>query len=350
MKIKDLAPSIKERHYGNYLLHNFEMRRKHTFLLSSPTSIQLEPTNRCNLKCVICGQSHWDETRNILGDMTLETFRATVPFLIRANEVVIGGYGEPLLGENLWPIIENCKRSRCWVRLITNGTLLAKETCQGLIANQVNRVIVSIDAATSQTFAKIRQTEVEDVLENIRLLQKMKRASSSPEPEITLNFVAMRDNISELPLLIDLAAKMDIEGIDVWHQMIYSKDQIGQSLFLYKDMARRYFEISKQRAEERGLWLNLPSLDEINKFCIQPFDRLFVRWNGDVMRCCSAIFVNDRYNFPLGNLKDSSLKSIWNCRRIREYRKAAWNGSQLPENCRNCAFRHDTLESHIRLL
>ena len=96
----------------------------------------------------------------------------------------------------------------------------------------------------------------------------------------------------------------------------------------------------------------LPTLDETGKVCRQPLEMLFVRWNGQVMGCCSAVFDNDDYNFHIGSILDADPVELWNCEKMRRYRRAVFFGEEenLPKNCRACAFRHDNPESHWRFL
>jgi hypothetical protein len=81
-----------------------------------------------------------------------------------------------------------------------------------------------------------------------------------------------------------------------------------------------------------------------------PFQMLFVKWNGDVLGCCSAVFANDHYSLPVGSLARHSLMELWDSVSIRNYRLAFRGQGDYPLPCRDCAFRFDTLQAHTRLL
>jgi radical SAM protein with 4Fe4S-binding SPASM domain len=57
--------------------------------------------------------------------------------------------------------------------------------------------------------------------------------------------------------------------------------------------------------------------------CIRPFAEAQIMTNGDVLGCCPA-WVN---HFKLGNLKQKSLKDIWNDKPAQEFRKSVLDGS-----------------------
>ena len=54
-----------------------ELAEERTVLVSNPQRLVFETTNRCNLRCAMCGQSH----RDFVGrDLTPEVFAKTRPF------------------------------------------------------------------------------------------------------------------------------------------------------------------------------------------------------------------------------------------------------------------------------
>lgn len=66
--------------------------------------------------------------------------------------------------------------------------------------------------------------------------------------------------------------------------------------------------------------------------CIRPFAEAQIMANGDVLGCCPA-WVN---HFKLGNLKEKSLKDIWNDTPAQEFRKSILDGSFRFCNEKSC--------------
>lgn len=334
----------------NLLLHREEMRKQKVFLNSSPLYLQLEVTNRCNLNCSKCARNYWDAECNIFGDMSKEVFRKLTSFIPRAFEVIIGGYGEPFMGKHFWYLLEELKKNHSVVRIITNGTFLNEDACRRLIDLGIDRLVVSLDSLDNSTAEVFREALPVTIMNNLKLLRELKQGRGQSAPEVSINFVAMRDNIRDLVPLIGRASFLGITGIEVSQLKIYSPLMKEKSLFTLESGYEKRFILAQREARLKGIWITLPTVRARDKTCLQPFENLFIRWNGEVMGCCSAIFKNQGYNFSVGSIDASTIEEIWNCRSMIDYREAFWGGKPYPENCQNCAFRQDTLESHLRYL
>lgn len=70
-------------------------------------------------------------------------------------------------------------------------------------------------------------------------------------------------------------------------------------------------------------------------FCILPWMHFYLSTNGSVLPCC----ISDR-NKPLGNLKNNSVKSIFNGSKMNQVRKNMLNGHKSVE-CQNCYIKEE---------
>jgi MoaA/NifB/PqqE/SkfB family radical SAM enzyme len=76
------------------------------FAIPQFSLLQVEPTTRCNLNCVMCP---WRGQRQGCGDMTPETFQAVLPSFQHTKEIDFTGAGEPLLNPNLETMVSTAK-------------------------------------------------------------------------------------------------------------------------------------------------------------------------------------------------------------------------------------------------
>ena len=76
---------------------------------------------------------------------------------------------------------------------------------------------------------------------------------------------------------------------------------------------------------------NLREVTKWNPACTDPFKRLLVNYDGNIIPCCTGY---GRY-FSLGNAKDITLQEAWNCETINKLRELLLVGN-LPKACRNC--------------
>ena len=312
-----------------------------------PRIIGIEPTNRCNLECVMCARKYWNNADNSVGDMSMELFKGKIsPFLNYGQTVILQCFGEPLLGEHFFKMLNECKKRGCEVQFNTNGTLL-KKYARKLVELKTDRITVSIDGVES--FKRIRGIEIDSIVDGIRELNLIKQQLNSKHPIIHIEFVAMRQNILELPEIVDLAYGLDIEVIKVTHAVIHTRQLIDQSLFMYFDIADKYFKEAHFKAKKLGIELHLPPLKEEVKFCRQPFEMIFINWDGDVRPCCNST-INEENSIKLGNLKNFSIPNLWNNPQMRKLRIALLRIKGLPEFCKMCPMRVYSSESHKRIL
>jgi len=312
-----------------------------------PRIIGIEPTNQCNLNCIMCPRRYWDEERNLLGDMSMGLFKDKIlPFLNPSQTVHLYCLGEPLLGQHFFEMLSECKNKGCTVHFNTNGLLL-KKYARKLVELGTDSITVSIDGIKS--FKNIRGVEIDLIIDGIQELNLIKRQLNREYPIIHIEFVAMRQNISELPELVDVAYKLGIKAIGVVHAIIHSRQLIDQSLFMHIELANKYFNEAFLKAQKLGIRINLPPLKETVKFCHQPFEIIFINWNGDVRPCCGST-MNEEICIKLGNLEDFSLPEFWNSFQMRKLRIALLRGKHLPELCRKCPMRIYSLESHTWIL
>lgn len=317
------------------------------YFFLKPRLIGIEPTNRCNLNCVMCVRQSWDEEANRLGDMPEDLFKEKIlPFLNFLQTVNLQCLGEPLLAELFFMMVKACKEKHCRVKFTTNGIML-KRYAIDIVNSGVDELTISIDGVKS--LKKIRGIDIGLLIGGIQAVQSTAISLGKSCPELNINFVVMRDNLQELPDVVDLAHTLNIKSVTVIHAVIHSRELLEQNIFRHKVIARQYFDIAYAKALKSGVMLSLPPLEEKDNFCLEPFSTLYINWNGDVRPCCIAT-INERDTLKLGNLKDFSIPQLWNGGRIRQLRLSLLRGSNLFSFCRDCSLRACSLKSHTRIL
>lgn len=338
-------------------LTNFERHTMKSNLWSYPDMLLVEPTNRCNIDCIMCFR-HYSHNYEI-GDMGDTIFEKLVPILPFVQEINLQARGEPLLHKHLLSWIKQAKTSGTKVSFFTHGLLLTPEVIEQLVAFPLDLLTVSLDAATKNRFEKIRlRANYDTIINNIENLVKYKRKKNSQYPELHFHFVAMRQNIEELPDLTKLAKKFDVTTVIVEHLWVFDAAIIEETLFLDRERMHTYFELARKIARELNINLILPSEEPIKfcepavlkqsgltqfdyliennsasnssttYYCLEPWRIAIVYWNGDISPCCYT----DRV---MGNLRQQSFRQIWNNAEYRAFRRDIKKGT-LPKECVNC--------------
>jgi radical SAM protein with 4Fe4S-binding SPASM domain len=321
-----------------------------------PAHLQLEITSACNLRCVMCLVRYRPPVNKLAGAMTPELFHRIVGDLPGLTRLTLQGLGEPLLSPHLPAMIGEAVRRGITVGFNTNGTLLGRRRADELVASRVDWLHVSLDGAAAATYEAVREgASFGTVVANLAGLVAAKRAAGSGTPWIRVVFVAMRDNVAELPALVRLLAGI---GVDELHVQNLSHDfsdadpagrydgirevTAAQALWTGDDTSRAgaAFDAARAAARGHGLRLRLPRLGVPQapapldgRGCSWPWDAAYVTSAGVVQPCC-MVMGDDRIS--LGRLTEQTFPQVWHGDAYREFRRRL-SGDDPPEVCAGCS-------------
>ena len=177
-----------------------------------PRVVAFEVTNRCNLKCVMCphGIGAIENPR----DADISLLDALWPAMLKADFVHLNGVGEPMMAAPFWEVIDRLKgKKHPRVEFNTNGLLMTQENVDRLSKAPVGLVLVSLDAATPETYRDIRGGNFAAALDGIRRLQ----AARTRTLEVIMTFVLMKRNIHEAAAFVELAKTLGVKIVSFHH-------------------------------------------------------------------------------------------------------------------------------------
>lgn len=214
-----------------------------TRVTSRPALLTIETTSFCNLRCVMCPQSV--HTLGRPRHLPPETLEKLAPFLRVADTVQLHGIGEPLASASFWAALKHLQPG-CQSSINSNFTLATEEKLVQLVESNLGWVNLSLDAATPQTYLRLRGVRLDKVLNNIRRLNALKRERGKTNPRLFLNMTLMRENIDEVVRFIELAAELEAERVYLWHLNRWPEEEMKKFHFVRGDWE---FDYSSQ-----GLW------------------------------------------------------------------------------------------------
>jgi MoaA/NifB/PqqE/SkfB family radical SAM enzyme len=325
--------------------------------LSSPKlqRLVIETTRRCNLRCIHCAVS---EENNLGGydaqDLPIDLFRKLLPILRKFRPAVqLSGHGETFLHPNFMEMLEEVARAGCGVEFQTNGTILTARNIDQIVRAGVERIAISIDAASPELFEKIRRrAKLEKIVENIRVLNETKKRLNKDRPLLSFEFVAMRQNIHELPAVIRMAGELGVPNLQVAELKEYNltRDQSLANEPLMAEWASR----AELEARRLGINLILPpnipgrqvagpvspgrgvdpadptTYRGLRKTCKEPWESMFVQFNGEVRPCC---VISESY----GDLPAHSFEEVWKGTKYQALRASLLTDKPFLE-CVQCPF------------
>lgn len=226
--------------------------------LEYPSKLFVETTSRCNLSCVMCMKQNADGSSKGDGDLELATFQALDGALPTLDALVLNGVGEPLLNTRLEHFISRAKKAMhadSWIGFQSNGILLSNLRAISLLDAGADRICLSMDGVDATTFGAIRAgSQLLDLEQACKALVSAKAICGRPDFQIGIEYVVMRENLSELPAALAWAAARGASFAIVSHLHPFDEPHLEKCSYdLCSDQAISLFQSWKNKADLKGL-------------------------------------------------------------------------------------------------
>lgn len=318
--------------------------------LSSPISVDIFITNRCNLHCVHCfsADDKKDKKDMALEDLTrlFDRLERNVVFEVRLNG------GEPLVHPNIVDIIDDLEGRRFRKVLITNGTLLTDNVVKLLKSSGVIPT-VSLDDSISEEHDRFRgiSGSHEATLRGLKLLFKN-------QVQYGINTCIHRGNRKRFHKIIDLAKKYGayrVSFLDLkntgrmrkntqWFPSVNEYQRMLPALYLARKM---YEEIDVSY----DVFLHCHPLQEsIHEFkkgiisCSAGKSRMSIDSDGYVYPC--NMVISDQ-KWSMGNVLHETISDIWFNEKWASFRGDVRIDDLLA--CNECERKSSCVDLYCRL-
>ncbi len=297
-----------------------EVATKH-IVLPFPLHLDIESVSACNLKCIMCPW-HGEQFKDLnlkgggLGYMKWDLFVKIMDEAakFKVPSIKFNYRGEPLLHPKLAEMVRYAKsKGVLEVQFNSNGLTLDEKKARDLIDAGLDRIIISFDGATKETYEKVRVlSNFERVVGNIKRLVEIRDSLGRVKPSVRVQMCVQPENEAE----VDQFASMWIDTVN-----------------------RIAFGIKKDPTKiEHGY--SFP--------CPQIWQRLMICFDGEVRACCG----DWNGEMPLGHFPEQSLESIWHSEFLTKLREThlAGRDSEIPV-CAKCEINkvrtHDKVEAIV---
>jgi radical SAM protein with 4Fe4S-binding SPASM domain len=310
-----------------------------------PPVFQLETTNVCNMKCVMCPRTELMQRKQ--GYMSVSEFEKLVDqlaphetskwtewtaytereflsntlaydedffyFMICAQTLILHGFGEPILDKHLSQKIAIANKKGLPTYFSMNPVNIKLEKMKEFAEAGLDYLKFSLEGLDNETQLMYRRVvdktfneTLKKIFDTIELFEK--------------------GNYKTKIILTRLSFKNDPEGdqeyLDFWKQypvMAYIKNQHNRWLY------------EEEKAENN-------TAEYMQRYCEFPWSSVSVLYDGTVVPCP----LDYEGELNMGNIKDSSLEEIWNSKKFEDFRKMHANGN-FPEGhfCKKkCDYNH----------
>lgn len=298
------------------------------------TTALVEPTNVCNLKCVMCeAKCTVDADKLEIEHMQPEELDIMLGKLQGyINNVVFQGDCEPTMNPKLEELVRVARKYTNQVAIVTNGMALTPDRIDSLLESGVSWFALSIDDHREEIYNGIRRySDFKTVINNLKYLVKVRNEKFNGVQIVTHKIVFERDNLESLREYIKFFY-MEIGVNKVTFAPIVHKGDIHNNTWL---QTRNELENSFLK---EGVPLNLHDFANypyasLYKYC--GTNVFFIGHTGDFAPC--GLHTKSKKIF--GNLLTEDLETIVNRDIFKDYHKFWKNrqyGGKVPTICDNC--------------
>ena len=288
----------------------------------NPISISIEPTTSCNLRCPQCPsglRSFSRPTGMLQGDLykgILDDLGKDLTYLILYFQ------GEPYLNTGFLDMVKYAHDKNIYTATSTNAHYLNDENARKTVESGLDRVIISIDGVTEETYKKYRiGGKLDKVLEGTKNLSEWKKKLNSPTPHIIWQFIVFSHNEHEVPEVKKLAKEYGVDELGIKTAQIYDYEN-GHDLIPENEEYSRYKKVAAGFSIKNKL---------INH-CWKLWHSCVVTWDGLVVPCC---FDKDATH-QLGDLKYNTFNEVWRGKKYHNFRTQILKGRKHIDICKNC--------------
>ncbi|MBX6320740.1 MAG: pyrroloquinoline quinone biosynthesis protein PqqE [Rhodospirillaceae bacterium] len=303
--------------------------------LAPPLALLAELTHRCPLQCPYC--SNPLALARASEELATAEWRRVIDEAAELGVLQIHfSGGEPTARRDLPELLAQARAAGLYTNLITSGVLLDAAKLEALVAAGLDHVQLSFqdsEAGNADRIGGFRGGHARK-LEVARLV----RAAGLP---LTLNLVVHRQNLHHLAALIDMAATLDAQRIEVAHVQYYGWALKNRAALMptraQLEAATATVEAARARLAGR-LTIDYVVPDYYArrpKSCMGGWGRRFINVSpsGKVLPCHAAETIT---GLRFDSVRARNLRDIWeNSEAFNRFRGTDW----MPEPCASCARR-----------
>ncbi len=283
-----------------------------------PLCLDIETTNVCNLDCIMCPRTVYIArgTYGPIGHMPFDLYQRILDQGAKYNlpSVKLQYLGEPLAHPDVAKQIKYAKDAGVMdVMFNTNATLLTEEKAWQILEAGLDNLFFSVDSAYKEKYNRIRiGADYDKVVENIIRFCEIKKKGGFDHVQTRVSMTVMEHDADELEKFTQFWLQhVDVVGFGVYHDVLQD---------------------------------GIETPYNPNFTCSQPFQRMFIMWDGTTTPCC----VDDHRGYVTGNARTDDLHDIWHGPAYRAMREAQLTGRyQEIGICNKCYVPYTELDGQV---
>ncbi|WP_101339790.1 pyrroloquinoline quinone biosynthesis protein PqqE [Cereibacter azotoformans] len=297
-----------------------------------PMAVLAELTHRCPLQCPYCSnpveleaasrELSTDEWQRVIGELAA----------LGVLQIHFSG-GEPLVRRDLVDLVAHADQAGLYTNLITSAVMFTPAKVAELAEAGLAHVQVSLQGASAALAERIGGFRGGHA-RKIEAAGWVREAGMA----LTLNAVMHRQNLEELPRIIEMAVEMGAQRLEVAHVQYYgwalkNRAALMPTLAQLDEATRTVEEAQARLAGVLAIDYVIPDYYAVRpKTCMGGWGRQFfnISPSGKVLPCHAAETIT---GLRFDSVREAPLAEIWQrSEALNLYRGTAW----MQEPCRSC--------------
>jgi MoaA/NifB/PqqE/SkfB family radical SAM enzyme len=322
--------------------------RRFPMLYRFPRQLELEITTECSKKCIHCEHTWWSTDSQPRQHMRQKDVIKILEQFPNLRWVSLVGEGSSFEHPEMLSFIKYVKRRQIMCYMVDHLSDWTDETIKTVLENDLDGVLISLDAATKTTYENLKVgCNFDNVTSNIKKLINAKKHHNSPLPEILFSYIAMKRNVHEIPDLVDLIASLGTRkdfgaGSRIGIVRLLAFKQILH--LQVDDIPQEIFDETQKRAQKHDLFVNFTGTnireDLPDPSCCLAWMEPYIFMGGYISQCCAVFISNNRdfiRNYALGNVLEEDFEDHWNAKPYMSLRRLVNKPDQpIPIQCAGC--------------
>jgi radical SAM protein with 4Fe4S-binding SPASM domain len=262
--------------------------------------------------------------------MNLELFRHITGKFSHLQNVSLVVSGEPFLNREFLQLVRHAKKKGVSVTTHSHFSFDRKESqLQDIIDSGLDRIYLSIDAGTPETYARCRVGgDFNLVMSNITRLMELRRRSGAATPVLVWKLIMNRHNEHEIGIAAARARELGVAFMP--DALVLDSPALPEQKAAVKPVPSEWLP-----QEDHHLWAYYRKEPPHGVVCSELFERIAVAPDGQVYPCCRP----QNRGPSWGNVAEQDLETIWhseNYRTARDHFAGRASGKPLPWPCSDC--------------
>lgn len=324
------------RYAANKLRAIYYKKTKST-KVAYPSTLMIESTNLCNLKCITCPREYTFGDEMDKGYINLDMLKKVIdeayPYI---DSVGLTGLGETFLHKDLEEAIDyiRSKSKGIIISASINAHLPKSVDIASRIINKIDTIQISIDGI-GEVYEKVRLKGKFDFF--LDCTKRIIALAKDSDTHIMFNFIIVKENYHQLTDMIKFAHELGVEYLNFMPVNVVSTTIADVSY--YEFFHSNEFQMEYKRAEAEAK--KYPDI-EVTHYdftapkgfgkCRYPWSHFYITWDGYIPPCCAKPFPKIMH---FGNVFEKGLMDSLNSKEFREFRAYSLR-NETPDFCKKC--------------